>query len=82
MKFEYDGAATMLIPRSKSDVAREGRFAYVSPKTAALLSCSVDGSELQRSPLFTSIVLMSGFSRPLLIRLTIMQAGRRVWNAQ
>ena len=32
VRFEKDGTATLFIPRSKSDVAGDGRIAYLSPE--------------------------------------------------
>ena len=57
VRFEYDGAATIFIPRSKSDLAGDRRIAYSSPDTAAALSRWLKGSELQSGPLFRALHL-------------------------
>jgi len=59
VSFEEDGAATILVSRSKSDVAGDGRLAYLSAETAALLSRWLDAAELQTGPLSLVNYLLS-----------------------
>ena len=47
--FEEDGAATIFIPRSKSDVAGDGRIAYLSPVTAACFPVGLTPQGFERS---------------------------------
>ncbi len=80
VRFEDDGAATILIPRSKSDVAGDGRLAYLSPKTAGLLSRWLDAAELRGGPLFRALHLYRPYEGPLAtssIRRIIKRATRR-----
>jgi integrase/recombinase XerD len=65
VRFEGDGAATIIIPRSKSDVAGDGRLAYLSPETAALLSRWLNASKLQKGPLFRALHLNRPNEGPL-----------------
>ena len=80
VRFEKDGTATIFIPRSKSDVAGDGRIAYLSPDTAAALSHWLDASELQRGPLFRALHLHRPYDGALAtssIRRIIKRATRR-----
>ncbi len=53
----FPGNGAVLIPRSKSDSAGEGRFAYLSPETTHLLSRWLDITGLTSGPLFRSLHL-------------------------
>ena len=78
--FEDDGAATIFIPRSKSDVAGDGRIAYLSPNAAAALSHWLDASGLRRGPLLRSLHLNRPYDGALAtssIRRIIKRATRR-----
>ncbi len=80
VRFEDDGAATILIPRSKTDVAGDGRLAYLSPETAVLLSRWLDSAELQTGPLFRALHLNRPYDGALAtssIRRIIKRATRR-----
>ena len=57
VRFEDDESATILIPRSKSDIAGDGRIAYLSPATSTLLARWLDASELEGGPLFRALHL-------------------------
>jgi integrase/recombinase XerD len=80
VSFEVGGAATILIPRSKSDAAGDGRLAYLSPETAALLSGWLEAAQLQTGPLFRALHLNRPYEGPLAtssIRRIIKRATRR-----
>ena len=80
VRFEKDGTATMFIPRSKSDVAGDGRIAYLSPDTAGVLSRWLDASGLRSGPLFRALHLNRPFDGTLetsSIRRIIKRATRR-----
>ena len=51
------GTAMIVIPRSKSDAAGNGRVAYLSPETTALLKKWLEEAALQKGPLFRSLHL-------------------------
>ncbi len=55
--FENDGSATILIPRSKSGIAGDGRIAYLSPATPEHLVRWLVMSNLQNGPLFRALHL-------------------------
>jgi hypothetical protein len=55
--FESNGAATVFVPRSKSDTAGDGRIAYISPATSGLLARWLEASTLQDGPLFRALHL-------------------------
>jgi integrase/recombinase XerD len=78
--FEADGAATIIIPRSKSDVAGDGRLAYLSPETATLLSGWLDAANLISGPLFRGLHLNRPYESCLWtssIRRIVKRATRR-----
>jgi integrase len=80
VRFEGDGTATIFIPRSKSDVAGDGRIAYLSPNTAAVLSHWLEVSELRNGPLFRALHLNRLYDGALAtssIRRIIKRATRR-----
>jgi integrase/recombinase XerD len=80
VKLESDGTATIFIPRSKSDVAGDGRIAYLSPDTAGVLSRWLDASGLRSGPLFRALHLNRPFDGTLetsSIRRIIKRATRR-----
>ena len=54
---DSDGTAIILIPRSKSDAAGNGRVAYLSPETTSLLKSWLEAAGLQKGPLFKSLHL-------------------------
>jgi integrase len=55
--FEDDGSATILVPRSKSDTAGDGRVAYLSSITSELLARWLAVSKVQNGPLFRALHL-------------------------
>ena len=80
VRFEKDGTATVFIPRSKSDVAGDGRIAYLSPDTADALSRWLDASGLRNGPLFRALHLNRPYDGALAtssIRRIIKRATRR-----
>jgi len=80
VRFEGDGTATIFIPRSKSDVAGDGRIAYLSPETAAVLFRWLEVSELRSGPLFRALHLNRPYDGALAtssIRRIIKRATRR-----
>ncbi len=80
VSFEDGGAATILIPRAKSDAAGDGRLSYLSPETTALLSGWLKTAELQTGPLFRALHLNRPYVGPLAtssIRRIIKRATRR-----
>ena len=80
VRFEKDGTATMFIPRSKSDVAGDGRIAYLSPDTAGVLSRWLEASGLRSGPLFRALHLNRPYDGALAtssIRRIIKRATRR-----
>jgi integrase/recombinase XerD len=52
-----DGTAMAIIPRSKSDAAGNGRVAYLSPQTTALLKRWLEDAALRKGALFRSLHL-------------------------
>ena len=80
VSFEDGGAATILIPRSKSDAAGDGRLAYLSPESATHLSRWLDASTLKQGPLFRALHLNRPYEGPLAtssIRRIIKRATHR-----
>ena len=80
VRFEEDGAATLFVPRSKSDVAGDGRIAYLSPDTALALSRWLDASGLRGGVLFRALHLSRPYDGALAtssIRRIIKRATRR-----
>ena len=80
VRFERDGAATIAIPRSKSDVAGDGRIAYLSPDTADVLSRWLDASGLRNGLLFRALHINRPYDGALetsSIGLIIKRATRR-----
>ncbi len=80
VRCEGDGTATIFIPRSKSDVAGDGRIAYLSPDTSAALSRWLDASGLRSDPLFRAVHLHRPYEGTLetsSIRRIIKRATRR-----
>jgi len=57
--------ASVLIPRSKSDVSGQGRIAYLSPQTASLVSRWIAKAGLTVGPLFRSLHLQRLYDSPL-----------------
>jgi integrase/recombinase XerD len=62
MKVEHltigsDRTAMMIIPRSKNDAAGNGRVAYLSPETTALLQSWLEDAALRKGALFRSLHL-------------------------
>lgn len=73
-------AVSILIPRSKSDVTGEGRVAYLSPETSALLTHWIKEAGLITGPLFRSLHLARVHEGPLAtssIRRLIKRATKR-----
>ena len=73
-------AASVLIPRSKSDVSGQGRIAYLSPQTASLVRRWIAKAELTTGPLFRSLHLQRVYDGPLTtssIRRLVKRATRR-----
>jgi len=73
-------AASVLIPRSKSDVSGQGRIAYLSPQTASLLRQWIAKAGLKTGPLFRSLHLQRLYDGPLTtssIRRLIKRATQR-----
>ena len=80
VRFEEDGVATIFVPRSKSDVAGDGRTAYLSPDTALVLSRWLGASGLRSGPLFRALHLNRPYDGVLAtssIRRLIKRATRR-----
>jgi integrase len=57
VRLHEDGSVSILIPRSKADIAGAGRMAYISPQTAQLLSDWMTRAQLADGPLFRSLHL-------------------------
>lgn len=80
LRFHEDGSVSILIPRSKADIAGEGRVAYVSPETVRLLTHWITKAELAEGPLFRSLHLGRLPDDPLVtssIRRLIKRAAER-----
>ena len=52
-----DETASVIIPRSKSDIVGDGRVAYLSPQTTALLTRWLGKAALEAGPLFRGLHL-------------------------
>ena len=65
VQFAEDGIATILVPRSKSDIAGDGRVAYLWPETTALLARWLEAAELQNGPLFRALHLSRPYGEAL-----------------
>jgi integrase len=80
VRYHEDGSVSILIPRSKADIAGQGRVAYVSPETARLLSRWTNEAGLTEGPLFRSLHLARVPDGPLVtssIRRLIKRAAER-----
>ena len=78
--FDDAGTARVFIPRSKSDVAGDGRIAYLSPHTALIVSRWLRASRLRSGPLFRALHLNRPYDGALAtssIRRIIKRATRR-----
>jgi integrase len=60
-----DGSGTVVIRRSKTDVAGEGATAYLSPLTIRLVAEWLSGSALKSGPLFARVLGRNGVGDPL-----------------
>jgi len=65
IRFDNEGTATLLIPRTKSDPGGAGRVAHLSPETTVLLTRWINVSNLKRGPLFRSLHLGRPHEGPL-----------------
>ena len=54
---EGDKTASVIIPRSKSDIVGDGRIAYLSPQTTSLLTRWLKQADLGQGPLFRGLHL-------------------------
>lgn len=75
-----NGAISILVPRSKADVAGDGRIAHLSPNTFHLLSNWIEAANLREGPLFRSLHLHRVADGPLAtssIRRIIKRATQR-----
>ena len=77
-----DETATIIIPRSKSDIVGDGRVAYLSPQTTSLLTRWLGNAALEAGPLFRGLHLNCRSDGPLatssirrLIKRATMRAG-------
>jgi integrase len=80
VRLHEDGGVSILIPRSKADIAGKGRVAYISPETARLLSRWMNEAGLTEGPLFRSLHLGRLPDSPLVtssIRRLIKRAAER-----
>lgn len=80
VRLHEDGGVSILIPRSKADIAGEGRVAYVSPETAKLLTRWLNETRLTDGPLFRSLHLVRLPDGPLVtssIRRLIKRAAEQ-----
>lgn len=80
VRLDERGVGSILIPRSKSDATGEGRVAYLSPDTTALLTRWINGAGLSGGPLFRSLHLKRVHDGPLAtssIRRLIKRATKR-----
>lgn len=72
--------STVLIPRSKSDLAGEGRLAYLSPQTQDALGEWLDASGITEGPLFRGLHTRKLSGTPMAttgIRRLVKRAGQR-----
>jgi integrase len=80
IRFDTEGTASLLVPRTKSDPGGAGRVAHLSPETTALLGRWFEVSKLKGGPLFRSLHLGRPHDGPLAtssIRRIIKRATRR-----
>jgi len=80
LEVDRDGVTSVLIPRSKSDIAGDGRLAYLSERTATLLDRWRFEAPITTGPIFRG--LHAGTPRPAAldtrsIRRLIKRAARR-----
>ena len=78
--FDESESASVIIPRSKSDVSGEGRVAYLSPDTTRRLALWMEASGIRQGPLFRSLHLKRLLEGPLAtssIRRLIKRATQR-----
>jgi len=62
---ESEETATIIIPRSKSDIVGDGRVAYLSPQTTSLLTRWLKMANLGAGPLFRGLHLNRPSGNPL-----------------
>jgi integrase len=80
VRIESDGSVMIFVPRSKSDAAGDGRFAFVSPETAATVARWLKAAEMRDGPLFRALHLnrpSDGVLATSSIRRMIKRATRR-----
>jgi integrase/recombinase XerD len=80
LEFQDDVSGCVLIPRTKADVAGEGRLAHLSPDTVKLIRRWIVKAELKSGPLFRSLHLHRIADGPLCtssIRRLIKRATER-----
>lgn len=80
VRLDETRTGSILIPRSKSDATGEGRIAYLSPDTTALLARWIKEAGLSEGPLFRSLHLGRVHDGPLAtssIRRLIKRATKR-----
>lgn len=80
LRFGDDGETIVLIPRSKGDVAGDGRIAYLSPQTADRLNRWLDAANIDDGPVFRSLHLARISEAPLdtsSIRRLVKRAANR-----
>ena len=65
LDLQHEGTGGILIPRTKADVAGEGRIAHLSPHTVRLLRQWIDEAGLASGPLFRSLHLHRVADGPL-----------------
>lgn len=65
IEFHSDGSASVLIPRSKADLAGDGRIAYLSPATVNLVEQWLEQAGIGDGPLFRGLHLGRVSERPL-----------------
>ena len=80
VSFDASNGASVIIPRSKSDISGDGRISYLSPETLQLLKRWVEAAAICRGPLFRSLHLKRLHEGPLAtssIRRLIKRATQR-----
>ncbi len=60
-----DGSATILVRRSKADQLGQGRLAYLSPRTVALLDDWLNAADIIGGPIFRGVRGKTLFEKPL-----------------
>ena len=55
VQFADDGSATVLVQRSKTDMAGEGAVLWLSPRTTAALRAWLDGAQVAEGALFRTV---------------------------